>query len=301
VDNDVEVIVVPNGRDDSWKAVASIYAYDGRVRWHSIEVANANSARNHGLRLARGKYIRFLDDDDYLTDRATEQCIDLEISNCDVSQGGIDFVDSTGITFHSRKVYATKDFLIAILAPDIFTLPHSLLWRRELLTERRWDPDRKIGQDVAFAFGVAREQDVSVHQCQFQVGAWLHHAGQRISGSADHYAHGKTQAEILLNAVLVLQGRSALTAQRREWLSKNLWRLIHSHFPLSPIFWNKMANVCLELAPGSRPEERAFGRFPFAYASPLVIEWLFTPHRLVRHHVRERFGMGTPTRRHFIK
>src|SRR5690348_7668220 len=71
--NEVEVIVVPNGDDDSWKQSMAAFNADGRVRIRSIAEADANLARNHGMSMARGKYLRFLDDDDYLLPAAAGQ------------------------------------------------------------------------------------------------------------------------------------------------------------------------------------------------------------------------------------
>lgn len=286
-DGDVEVIVVPNGPDESWKRIALSYTNDARVQWQPIVTAQANAARNHGLQLANGEYVRFLDDDDYLLDNAKKQCILLNASGHDVSQGGIDFINNDGFIFHSRNVYHTTDFLISILAPDIFTLPHSLLWRRKVIIERKWNTNLKFGQDVAFAFEIARDMEITTHQCEFQVGAWLHHKGERISRKADYSTHARAQVEILLDTIRGLERRSALTAQRREWLSTTLWRLIHSHFYLSPFFWTETAQRSLNIFPCSRPNEAAFKRFPLIHVNPLVIEWLLTPHRFIRHHVLE--------------
>ena len=63
---DVEVIVVPNGPDESWRDVLRPYKSDKFVRVVRVKGANANIARNAGLAKARGEFVRFLDDDDYL-------------------------------------------------------------------------------------------------------------------------------------------------------------------------------------------------------------------------------------------
>lgn len=289
-DDSTEVIVVPNGSIESWKPAAQSYASDPRVHWHPILPAHANAARNHGLQLAHGKYIRFLDDDDYLLKGARKQCIQLDTSRCDASQGGIDFVDKNGNTFDSRKTYSTQDFLIAILAPNIFTATHSILWKREAIAKRVWSTNQNIGQDVAFALEIARDNEILFHNCEFQVGAWVHHDGNRISKSVDYSVHAKTQADLLIDTIHGLEKRSAMTPLRREWLSKNLWKLIHSHFPSSPIFWTKYARFNQEFFPRGRPDDTYFKHFPFAQTPPLVTEWLITPHRFIRHHMSKKIS-----------
>ena len=76
--SDTEVIVVPNGRDDSWKKSLLKWEHDPCVRVYPIAEAQGNRARNHGLALATGKYVRFLDYDDYLLHAAAEQLAAIE-------------------------------------------------------------------------------------------------------------------------------------------------------------------------------------------------------------------------------
>ncbi|MCX6954347.1 MAG: glycosyltransferase family A protein, partial [Verrucomicrobia bacterium] len=61
----VEIIVVDDGSRDDSLAVARRYASRG-VRVESIANSGAAAARNHGLALARGDYLQFLDADDLL-------------------------------------------------------------------------------------------------------------------------------------------------------------------------------------------------------------------------------------------
>ena len=63
---DVEIIIVPNGGDDTWKKSLADFLHNPKILVSPIEKGHANAARNHGLKLAKGKYIRFLDDDDFL-------------------------------------------------------------------------------------------------------------------------------------------------------------------------------------------------------------------------------------------
>ena len=59
---DFEVIVVDDGSIDDTRSVAERYAPEVRYVWQPN--AERGAARNHGLRLARGEYIAFLDSDD---------------------------------------------------------------------------------------------------------------------------------------------------------------------------------------------------------------------------------------------
>lgn len=72
--NDLEIIVVDDQSDDDTGAVAGRFP-DGRVRYVLRERRGGGAAaRNAGLRLARGEYVAFLDDDDeWLPDKLARQ------------------------------------------------------------------------------------------------------------------------------------------------------------------------------------------------------------------------------------
>jgi glycosyltransferase involved in cell wall biosynthesis len=62
--SDWELIVVDDGSKDNTREVVSQYAHEPRVKYHHQENRELNGARNTGVRLARGTYCCFLDDDD---------------------------------------------------------------------------------------------------------------------------------------------------------------------------------------------------------------------------------------------
>lgn len=63
---DLEVIVVDDGSEDG-TAMLMESVDDARVRYVSQPRQGAGAARNHGARLARGRYVSFLDSDDLWT------------------------------------------------------------------------------------------------------------------------------------------------------------------------------------------------------------------------------------------
>lgn len=287
-DGDIEVIVVPNGPDTSWKSVATGFAHEGRVHWHPVTTAHANVARNHGMELARGKYLRFLDDDDYLLEAAGRQCVQLDTSDYDVSLGSIDLVDDTGNVFRQWISDAANDYVESMLRPTRITANFSLLWRRQSVANCRWDTVCSLGQDTAWALGIARDKDLSLLRFLPSTGAWVHHTGQRISKGADVLGHNRATVEILMNTISGLVKRGALTDGRRTAAAQGVWQCIHNAFPLAPRYWNSVIAYALQLAPGSRPDDKAYSSFPLKYLSPVVAEWLMTPHRLIRFSQQER-------------
>lgn len=69
--DEIEIVCVDDASSDDSLAILEEYAdMDDRITVISQKNGGASSARNHGLRFARGKYIQFLDSDDYLRENA---------------------------------------------------------------------------------------------------------------------------------------------------------------------------------------------------------------------------------------
>lgn len=68
----LEIIVVDDGSTDDTEA--AVRRFDG-LRYVRQDNAGASRARNHGLALARGEYIQFLDADDWLAPNKLSLCV----------------------------------------------------------------------------------------------------------------------------------------------------------------------------------------------------------------------------------
>jgi len=71
---DIEILCVDDGStDDSFSILEGFAKKDPRVKVITQENAGAGAARNHGLRLAQGKYLSFLDADDFFEPEMLEK------------------------------------------------------------------------------------------------------------------------------------------------------------------------------------------------------------------------------------
>lgn len=70
---DIEIILVDDGSTDASPQIADEYANkDSRVKVIHKKNGGLSSARNAGVRIARGKYVYYLDSDDYIAENAME-------------------------------------------------------------------------------------------------------------------------------------------------------------------------------------------------------------------------------------
>ena len=78
----IEIICVNDGSTDNSLEILNEYAKsDSRIKIISKENGGLSSARNVGLRHAKGKYVYFIDSDDYLNHDAMKECYELSEEN----------------------------------------------------------------------------------------------------------------------------------------------------------------------------------------------------------------------------
>lgn len=138
---DFEVICVNDGsKDNSLEILEEYGKKDNRIKIITKENGGAGSARNKGLEFAEGKYIQFLDGDDYFEPQMLEKLYNLakeykaEISVCSSRK-----VDDEGNITESRnpnspinldrtpfkRLFSKKDF-----SDEIFSLIGTIPWNK---------------------------------------------------------------------------------------------------------------------------------------------------------------------------
>jgi len=284
---DVEVIVVPNGGDDSWKVALEGFRGDPRVVVSPIPEASANAARNHGLSLARGRYVRFLDDDDALHPGASaRQCELLDVSGAEICSGTVQLVDESGVVFRTWEQPRTSDFVESILMPGRVTHPSAHLFRRRAIAGQCWDESIRLGQDTHWMHELCRAREWSWVRCDVYAGIWRHHSAPRISSGAGRLEHLQVSAACLLDTAASLQQQRRLDDRRRAAAVAGLWRIAHSAFFMAPAHWTGVIRAIRRLAPGSVPDMALYRTKWGRVISPLVLEWLMVPKRRLNYRAR---------------
>lgn len=97
---DFEVIVVDDGSQDDTRSAVARFA-DPRVRYTCQDNAGRCAARNAGIRLATGRYVSFLDDDDlYLPNKLSSHMSALDADpDLGLVMGGYRCIDAEGAPF----------------------------------------------------------------------------------------------------------------------------------------------------------------------------------------------------------
>lgn len=140
-----EVIVV----NDSGRALDA-------AAWHShpaVTVVHTNRcersvARNVGAAIARGVYLHFLDDDDYLLPHGLAALLEIaETSGCPLVSGGVRLVDVDGNLLRHLVPWCRANMFGEFLTGAVLQLSHSIMSREAFIRAGGFDPSICYGED----------------------------------------------------------------------------------------------------------------------------------------------------------
>jgi glycosyltransferase involved in cell wall biosynthesis/peptidoglycan/xylan/chitin deacetylase (PgdA/CDA1 family) len=147
---DWEAVVVNDGSTDDTRAVAdAIAAREPRVRVLHQENRGASAARNTGLRAARGRWIGFLDSDDWFAPTFLAALLDLRTASPDAGVLYCDFalVDADGAVQEEQRVPDMSD-PFSVLGRSCSLSVHCALTRADIMARAgEFDEDLAINED----------------------------------------------------------------------------------------------------------------------------------------------------------
>jgi len=285
---EIEVIVVPNGPDESWRQSLLPFQNNPSVRIIRIKEANANIARNKGLAEATGEYVRFLDDDDYLIpEGAKKQYALIRSTGADLVSGSVSLINEKGEVFNVWHQPDFDDFCVAVLGPWRNCLPTAHIYKRSKLARSNWDINIQVRQDVDWAFELCASQEWHWVKTKDIVGVWQHHWKKRISSSKKRNAIEKLTVPMLIKTFKNLEKSGRLSKDRNKAIAFGLWGFIQSAFYLEPSYWTKVSKLAKNIDPEAKPIQPINTWPVFSCFDPLLIQWIMLPKRWVFHQTRQ--------------
>ncbi|MGQ4665885.1 glycosyltransferase family 2 protein [Metabacillus halosaccharovorans] len=111
---DIEIILINDGSTDKSGIICDEYAQkDPRIRVIHKKNARVSAARNDGIRMAKGKYVSFIDSDDWIEPEMYQEMVNkveeynLDLIMCDYKKKSEDFEDKR--TQPIRSGYYSKE------------------------------------------------------------------------------------------------------------------------------------------------------------------------------------------------
>ncbi len=162
----LEIICIDNHADSETRSlVDQIAATDRRVRVAECKTRGSGPARNKGIQVARGKYVAFVDADDFLPNPASLQLLyeAAETRKADLARGNV-YVWRGGAAAYSaldtlgQRIWFYGQTLTTYEKEPLLWLPvqhQAYLFRRDYLVRRRlFYPHLLRGQDQPFLLNV---------------------------------------------------------------------------------------------------------------------------------------------------
>ena len=162
---EIEIICVDDGSTDASLSIIREYQKnDARIRILTEVNAGPGWARNRGIERARGKYVAFLDADDFVEPTLLETLYELaELNRLDIAVGDYDFYYNRSATFKRRIAEPREDAFSGgaivsrsehheILLQTTTFVAWDKLFRRSFLMEKglRFPDDIRVFEDTVF-------------------------------------------------------------------------------------------------------------------------------------------------------
>lgn len=162
--SDYELLIINDGSTDGSDAICREYANAySCIRYFAKENGGVSSARNLGLEQAEGKYILFVDSDDYVSDDYFALLSHtLESNAADLLMfgyrnfGGVSTAWDTGEFYENAEVGVAEQISSA-MQQYLFSSLWSKVFKRQIIEQHniRFANDLVIGEDQAFIFTYA--------------------------------------------------------------------------------------------------------------------------------------------------
>ena len=165
---DIEIICVDDGSTDSSLDIIRVYEQqDARIKVLMQENQYAGVARNHGMKEAKGKYLLFLDSDDFfeldmfekLYERAEEDCLDIAFcryhfyDDCNKREMAVDFKKKDSFIPEGKRVFSGVELKDAGIFQIAVGWPWDKLFRREFVQKCGYFfPDFRSSEDGFFVY-----------------------------------------------------------------------------------------------------------------------------------------------------
>lgn len=156
--SDFELLLIDDGSKDNSGRICDKYAAkDNRIRVFHKENGGVSSARNLGLNNAKGKWITFVDADDYVKSEYLSNLLDHTHIGADLIFSYAEFHYANGEIqkeYYPKQIITNENFHLAFTEHELnwHTSPWSKLFKSELCSKLRFTEGMPIGEDLVFLY-----------------------------------------------------------------------------------------------------------------------------------------------------
>lgn len=162
----LEIILVDDGSTDRSGQICDVYKkMDKRIKVIHKQNGGAASARNRGLKIAEGKYIGFVDSDDYVAPDMYEsllRCLDMEVDittcgRCHIYPAGARGIKRKTLCAQREKKCNTQQAVAELLKGKLFSYGVcEKLYRKELFDGVSF-PNGRVSEDLPVTYALFKK------------------------------------------------------------------------------------------------------------------------------------------------
>lgn len=160
--DDVEIIIINDGStDDSESLCKALQTEHYNIIYIHKENGGVSSARNLGISVAKGKYVMFVDSDDYVDSECFDVLDNYTKSDADFYQFGFSIVAKGAVKGtqiwserHINTLSEKKTFIGESVVTRSINSCWAKLYKRKIIEEKdlRFCEELSVGEDLTFAF-----------------------------------------------------------------------------------------------------------------------------------------------------
>lgn len=189
---DFELLLVNDGTKDNSIELANEYLKDKNINYRVINKENGGlaSARNAGIKEAKGDYISFIDSDDVVSKdflfnllNSLDKDVDFSFCNFEFVKRQIPPVDNNELT----KCFNKEELLTAFLRRSIGFVVPSMMFKKDFLINNNllFDEEIKFSEDQPFIWSVILKSNKSIYLYKKMYGYYFRENSIMTSSSYD--------------------------------------------------------------------------------------------------------------------
>lgn len=152
--NNIEIILVDDGSPDkSGKIIDNLALKDNRIVVIHKENGGVSSARNAGLKVAKGEYVTFVDGDDWVDVNYITYFVNLlEVSRCDIAMNKNNYTETNNLSSDEYSIVKAEKAIEWIYLGDIFVAVWNKMYRKKLFDDNKifFNNDIWYGEGMLF-------------------------------------------------------------------------------------------------------------------------------------------------------
>ena len=152
----IEILLINDGSKDDSEEICKKYIFeDKRIKYFSRENKGCSSTRNFGIKKAKGKYIWFIDSDDYIEENSIDQILKvLSEEENDLLIFGYYNVNIFGKVLKKNIPKKINNKLEIYEQDDIFNSPWNKIYNSKIIKENNlfFPENCHMGEDMSFNF-----------------------------------------------------------------------------------------------------------------------------------------------------